>query len=363
LKNNFMSSSFVCQLCGQSFTLNEKIWRCPCGGLLDIENACLFSTERINTTDFSLWRYAHAIPLKLSSPVTFQEGLTPLERNKMMGHELLLKHDYLFPTASFKDRGTSVLITYLKQLGINNIIEDSSGNAGVSLAAYAARLNMKVRIFVPATTSRKKIEMIEHFGADIELIEAGRSQTADYCLAQAERTFYASHVWHPMFLQGTKTIAFEVAEQLNWRLPDRVILPLGNASLLLGWYLGVEELIRAGIVSKHPQIMAVQAANCAPVYNRFHHLPDNVFQPTLAEGIAVQAPRRMEQILEAIRATNGDVLAVTEAEIKKALKTLYLQGYAVEKTSAVVVAALGSLSNNPNLESLIVLSGHALKTL
>src|SRR5205085_8025244 len=188
------------------------------------------------------------------------EGWTPLENARIGGREFLLKLDYLAPTGSYKDRGSAVMVSQLQRWGVRHVVEDSSGNAGASVAAYAAKAGMTCDIFIPATTSAGKAAQIAMYGATLRRISGSREQTTEAALAAATNgaAFYASHNWSPHFVAGMKTVAYEVAEQLQWQAPDWIVLPVGGGSLLVGVYLGFRDLVDAGIVPRMPKLLAVQ---------------------------------------------------------------------------------------------------------
>ncbi|MEM9982561.1 MAG: pyridoxal-phosphate dependent enzyme, partial [Bacteroidota bacterium] len=152
-----------------------------------------------------------------------------------------LKLDFLFPTGSYKDRGASVMISKVKELGIDKVVQDSSGNAGASVAAYCAKAGIACDIYAPKCTSQAKLTQIKMYGATLHLIDGTREDTAQAALEAAQKSYYASHCWNPYFFQGTKTFAFEIAEQMGWKAPDTVILPAGNGTLLIGAYIGFRE--------------------------------------------------------------------------------------------------------------------------
>ena len=261
-----------------------------------------------------MWRYREAIPIREDAPVvSFDEGITPLLSVRIDGRPVWVKQDHLFPTGSYKDRGASVLISQARALGVTEIVEDSSGNAGCAIAAYCARAGIGATIYVPHDTAPAKLAQIRRYGATLCRVPGTRQDTADAAWQAAQRSYYASHSWNPFFLHGTKTFAYEVCEQLGWRAPDTVVLPAGNGTLLLGAAIGFGELLAAGIVDRRPRIVAVQARACAPLYEAFtadgyvrrklDSIPPVQAQPTLAEGIAIARPIRGLQMLRAIGET------------------------------------------------------------
>ncbi|MGE5631905.1 MAG: threonine synthase, partial [Caulobacteraceae bacterium] len=293
--------NYVCSQCGRKHDPGELIFRCECGGLLDIEKFDFsFSRKDILSNEWSIFRYLKALPFDGSSEVwkqvTMGEGLTPIKALEEGDPDTLLKVDYLMPTLSFKDRGAVIVIAIAKELGVKRVIQDSSGNAGNSIAAYASRAGITCDIYVPEHTSPKKINQIASYGATVHVIKGTREDTAREALKAAEKgdAFYASHVYNPFFYQGTKTYAYEIYEQLDGNVPDNIVIPVGNGTLLLGSYYGFKELFGLGLIFKMPRIVAVQAEGCAPIYEAFKAdkptVESVVNKGTLAEGIAIAEP-------------------------------------------------------------------------
>ncbi len=160
----------------------------------------------------------------------------------------------------------TVLVSYLKSRGIERVLEDSSGNAGASLSAYAAAAGLRCRILVPETASYPKIAQIAACGADVVTIRGSRQDVAEAAVRMSREIFYASHNWVPFFTEGTKTLAYELWEQLGFQAPDNVVTPLGYGSNVLGCLRGFDELVRVGEIGRVPRIFGIQAENCAPYY-------------------------------------------------------------------------------------------------
>ncbi len=362
-------ASLVCLDCRREFSAAEKIWKCPCGGLLDLCFRPSFPIAKISSRKPTLWRYREALPIEDDrNIVTFDEGFTPLAAAEIAGRVVRLKQDHLFPSGSYKDRGASVLVSKVRELGIKAVVEDSSGNAGCAIAAYCARAEISCEIFVPADTSPGKLAQIGLYGASLNRIPGSREETARAVLLAAARTYYASHSWNPFFFQGTKTFAFEICEQLGWQAPDSVILPAGNGTLLLGAHIGFGELREAGIIGRIPRIIGVQAENCAPLSRAFRRGMKAAApvqkEDTLAEGIAIAEPIRGPQILKAVKDSGGDFLEVEEKEIKEALIDLARKGFYAEPTAAAAIAAVPKYLAQLKKDELIVtvLTGHGLKS-
>jgi threonine synthase len=317
-----------------------------------------------------MWRYREALAIA-GEPVSLGEPMTPLIAIEHEGRSIELKCDYLLPSGSYKDRGAAVLMTHLRAIGIRRAVEDSSGNAAASLAAYAARAGIQLTVFCPASASPGKLAQVRLHGAELRLIEGPRPRATEALEAHvaASGEFYASHLWHPFFQEGIKTLAFEIAEQRGWRVPHAVVCPVGAGSILLGLWVGFGELWRAGLIERMPRLFAVQAERICPVYLAHGRGADDVDpaapQPTLAEGIALPRPVRGREVLRAIRETGGDVARVTEDEILRGLLALGRHGVGVEPTSAVVLPALEQLRDAGSIRDdedvVLILSGAALK--
>lgn len=351
---------YVCVECGHKFPLESNVWKCHCGGLLNLEydkKPIDFKATAISK-DRSLWKYIDALPFEKDDcwrNVTMGEGGTPLVQ---LDENLYAKADYYMPTLSFKDRGAAVLIVMAKKLGVEEVVADSSGNAGTAIAAYGARAGIRCHVFVPASTSEKKIRQIEAHGAEIHKIPGSREDTAKAAIDMVESTnmFYASHIYNPLFWEGTKTYFYEVFEQLDETMPEAFIIPVGNGTLLMGAYIAFKELLSWGVIDRMPRILAVQAENCAPIKDAYVS-NKTIVEPcenkgTLAEGIAIAAPARGAEILKAVRETNGDIIGVGEEDIASARKELAHKGIYVEITSAANYAGyLKYIEKYPDLKS------------
>lgn len=364
-----MVNQFICTKCQTTYPLDEPRWKCDCGSTLDIEFEAIFDLAKIGQRKPTLWRYREAIPVQNDANiVSLEEGFSPLTEANFDGKLVLIKQDHLFPTGSYKDRGASVLISKVKELGIKEVVEDSSGNAGAAISAYCAKADIDCRIFIPEDTAVAKVTQIQLYGAKLNKIHGNREDTAKAVLKAAERVYYASHSWNPFFFQGTKTFAFEICEQLGWQSPDTVILPVGNGTLLLGAYIGFNELRQAGIIAKIPKIIAVQAENCAPLYQAFQEnlteIPKINKKETVAEGIAIAEPIRGKQIVAAVKQSKGNFIAVSEREIKESLKETCRKGYYIEPTAAATIAGIKKYLPKSNSTEVIisVFTGHGLKT-
>ncbi|MEW9501364.1 threonine synthase [Jeotgalibacillus marinus] len=342
-----MDIYFVCADCGETYDPRTLLWRCSCGGLLNVgEYTVSFPIHEIKKRAATMWRYTEALPFSSSiyEQLTMGEGYTPMIPLDSDSPHILLKMDYMMPTLSFKDRGAAVLIAKAKELGVTHVIADSSGNAGTSIAAYASRAGITCDIYVPASTSPKKLKQIKAHGATLHEIPGSREDTAAAAIEEVEKrqVFYASHVYNPFFYQGTKTYAFEVWEQLNGDVPDAIVIPVGNGTLLLGAYYGFRELLQCGMISKIPRFIAIQAEGCAPLAQAFDagkkQAEPVINSGTSAEGIAIAFPARHRQILEAIRDTDGTIITAPEQKIEQVREELANKGLYVEPTTAATYA-------------------------
>lgn len=363
------AARYVCPASGGTWPLDVPLWRSPDGTPLMLSEGDGLAPDEIELDCRSPWRYAAALRLDAGAALTLGEGWTPLLETAWPGGTVRFKAEYLAPSGSFKDRGTAVMVSYLRACGVDRILEDSSGNAGASIATYAAAAGLSCRILVPATASAGKIAQMRACGADVAAIPGTRQDVADAALAEAERTFYASHNWQPFFLEGTKTLAFEIWEQLGFRAPDAIVVPYGYGSNVLGCDIGFRELLRHGRIDRLPRLYAVQAANCAPLHAAFEAGADGPvdceIRPTLAEGIASAKPVRLRAALDALRRSGGGTVAVTEAEIAPGLTALARRGFFVEPTGATVAPALDRLFADGRIREketvVAVLTGSGLK--
>lgn len=362
--------SYIDSRSGTRYSDTTPRWCGDTGAYLNLAPGPGLKRDGINHNERSVWRYAQAIAVEARSAVTLGEGGTPLLSRSWNGVPTQFKLEFMMPTGSFKDRGMTVMVSYLKSRGINHVLEDSSGNAGASLSAYAAAAGMRCRILVPETASYPKIAQIAACGADVVTVRGSRQDVADAALGMSSEIFYASHNWQPFFIEGTKTLAYELWESLGFRAPDNVVTPLGYGSNVLGLDRGFDELLRNGEITRMPRIFGVQAANCAPCFAAWQSggetpVPVTV-TPTIAEGIASSQPTRLREVVRAVRRSDGAIAAVNEQEIVAALGTLARMGLYVEPTSASAAAGLTQLlasgAIRPEETTVLVLTGSGLKS-
>ena len=263
---------YICAKCGRTEAVTTRKPHCECGGLWKLDDTPpVFSLDAVDPHEWSQFRYRRFMALDDESwrGVSMGEGMTPVVR---LDGDVLLKMDYFMPTLSFKDRGAAVLIAHCKSIGVEKVVQDSSGNAGNSVAAYCARAGIGCEIFVPEGTSPKKIDMIRAHGAVCTVVPGTRDHCADVCRAKVEQegVYYANHVYNPFFYEGTKTYIYEVFEQLG-RLPENIVIPVGNGTLFLGAMYALEHLLRSGVIARIPQIIALQSQNCDPLLRAAAH--------------------------------------------------------------------------------------------
>ena len=369
-----------CPECGTKDTLSPLRWCCACHGAWEFEERGDFDPELIDAGDSSIWRYRHLYGLPFDTPsVRLGAGGTPLlpatlpvasaDGSAVQERQVLLKVEYLAPTASFKDRGTAVMVNILAHQGVSHVADDSSGNAGASVAAYAARAGLHAEVFVPAHASPAKQAQIAVYGAQVRPVPGPRLNAKLAAIESVQRgVVYASHAYHPGFLLGQQSVAWEVWEQLGRRAPDWYVVPVGQGVHLLGVWLGFRRLRAAGLVDRLPRLAAVQPALLAPLCRAFEAGLEIVpgaeaTTPSIAEGLAIAEPVRGRRLLQALRETDGICATVQEEAIKAAQGELARHGFYAEPTSATVVAALPSVLEAAHREATIVvaLTGSGLK--
>jgi threonine synthase len=360
------TSAYLDPRTGQTWPLDTPRWCGPDGQPLLLTDLPGIGRDDILAGERSLWRYRAALPFVPAAPISLGEGCTPLLAGQWAGAPVRFKCEWFMPSGSFKDRGASVMLSLLRAQGVTKVLEDSSGNGGAAISTYAAAGGMKAKILVPDSTSPAKTVQSRAAGAQIELIPGSRQDCAEAALAQASRIFYASHNWHPFFLHGTKTLAYELWEDLGFRAPDNVIVPCGAGSNVLGCGIGFEELLRAGQIGRMPRIFAAQPAHCGPVARAFLNQPPEAVRPTIAEGTAIAQPIRTPELLRVLHESRGGAVLLEEDEIAEATRGLAQQGLYVEPTCAQAAAAFGRLlasgAIRNNETTVVVLTGSGLKS-
>ncbi|MFH0849260.1 MAG: threonine synthase [archaeon] len=378
------ATNLKCTVCGAKHQTSDKILVCTkCGKLLDVEFDLeeirrSFSKESLKERVRSLWRYRELLPIdKDDCIVSLGEGVTSLRKipryGGLVGYDnLFVKVDYLNPTGSFKDRGTTVNVSKLKELGVTSVMDDSSGNAGLSLAAYCASAGMECILFVPGSAPSEKLVQAQLYGAKIRTVPGSRSDAAK----AAEDTwkdssiFYASHNLGPFFLEGMKTFACELAEDLNWQVPDHIIFPVGGGSLLRGTWKGFDQLMKLGMINRVPSLHCVQSEACMPIVTAFEKGKSET-EPaaegeTIAGGIRISNPARGAQVLDTLRRTGGKAVAVSDDAVMKHQRLLASkEGMFAEPTTCAALAGLDKLREMNAVEKgesvIVALTGFGLK--
>lgn len=353
---------------GNRYSLDDPRWRGEDGSPLSVSPQPGLRPDQIDTAERSLWRYHAALPVPAARRVSLGEGWTPMIPVHWAGCRVYFKLEWFNPTSSFKDRGVSVMMSHLAAHGVRRVLEDSSGNGGAAVAAYAAAAGIRAKIIVPAATSAAKILQARAHGAEIEIVSGTRDEASDEAIRQSARIPYASHNWHPMFIQGTKTIAYEMWESFGFAAPDNVVLVAGAGSNVIGCDIAFGELLDAGQIDKRPRLFVGQPEHWATIADTFNGIDPagrGERVPTVAEGASIANPVRLPEAVDAISRSGGAAYAVPEAEIRAAVRALSARGLYAEPTSSVAAATLdhfiaaGDIA--PNQRTVVVLTGAGLK--
>lgn len=363
-----------CPTSGFRTKAGRRPLRCPhTSEPLEFSDLPLFDPDKIDPSMAGLWRYLAMLPIIAPGrqPITLGEGWTPLLTDKWDDLPIYWKLDSLMPTGSFKDRGVSVLVNWLAGLDVYSVVDDSSGNAGASLACYAARAGMQACIYVPASAPLPKRAQVELYGADLAEVAGPRenaSKAARAATLHNPDIAYASHAWHPAFLLGQMTTAWEMWEQLGGKVPDWLIAPTGHGGTLLGAWRGFQMLQEAGLIDTLPRLIGVQSKPYTPIYEAFHNgwdrvRPHPVRADIRADGIAISHPVRDAALLAALYRSRGTMIACDEDQVTDAHDRLSRRGIFVEPTSAIVVSALDQLRSTfePGDVIVCVLTANGLK--
>jgi threonine synthase len=357
-----------CTRCAFLYPPDETPFLCPrCEGIFDYDGPPVFDARQIDGSQPGIWRYLRAFDLPSNAPVvSLGEGNTPLIPVSYENQQVWFKLESVNPTGSYKDRGSALLLSQLAARGVRQAVEDSSGNAGASFAAYAARAGIGARVFVPESASGPKRGQIVAYGAELAPVPGLRSAAAEAVLSEARGgAVYASHAYLPFGLAGIATIAYEVWDQLG-AAPGSVVAPVGHGGLLLGMMRGFAALQQAGQIGKQPYYVGVQARACAPLWLGWAHGMEAMTGAeeglTVAEGVRVRHPLRAAPILQVLAdRTAGRMHAVKEEDILPAYRDMARLGVHVEPTSALVWAALRDLWGKIPEPIVLILSGAGLK--
>jgi threonine synthase len=377
-------TALVCTQCGKVFGPRERVVTCSeCGSLLDVRVDLQqvgrgLSRGALAQRGHSIWRYRELLPVqRADNAVTLGEGWTPLVKAgayaaRLGLRNLYLKLDYLNPTGSFKDRGSAVLVSKAKELGVESVIDDSSGNAGSSIAAYCAAAGMTCSIYVPAGVPLGKTVQMSMYGASIVRVNGPRERVVQAArrVSEEQDAYYVQHGANAFFLEGNKTVAYEIAEQLNWLVPDHVVLPVGGGTLFVAAWRGFRELVGLGLTERTPRLHGVQSSACMPIVEAYERGLGDV-EPvregdTVAGGVRIGNPARGRQVLDAIRSSGGSALAVSDEELLCHQRALAeMNGIFAEPTSCAPLAGLSKLYARGDITAcdtvVVSLTGFGLK--
>ena len=351
-----------CSLCGTKYESGKPRNLCDCGGPLLVRYDLYkvrqsWNREWIPNGPCTMWRYAPVLPVsKPGAIVSLGEGMTPLIRTQRMARalgmdDLWVKDEGINPTGSFKARGLSCAISMCVELGIRKVAIPSAGNAASAMAAYAAAAGLEAHIFMPRDVPQSNYIECKAFGANVTLVDGLISDCGRIVAERkdAEGWFDVSTLKEPYRIEGKKTMGYEVAEQMRWELPDAIFYPAGGGVGLIGMWKAFAEMEELGwISSKRPKMIAVQAAGCAPVVRAFEQGANKseFWQDahTVAAGLRVPKPLGDFLMLDAIRASGGTAIAVSDEELLDAGAELgAAEGIFAAPEGAACVAALRKL--------------------
>jgi threonine synthase len=304
-----------------------------------------------------LWRYRAELAIR-GERVTLGEGATPI----VPYEKYLLKLEGISPTGSFKDRGAATAITAARAAGAQTVIEDSSGNAGTAIAAYAAAAGLRARIFAPDDIVPAKARAIEVLGAELIKVSGPRSAVTEAAIAAAKVAYDAGHARDDAFLEGTKTIAYELFEELGEQLRD-VITPVGQGTVLIGMAMGFADLVASGRMERAPRLHGVHSEACAPLVRgaSLGRPAPVVRQASIADGIRIPEPTRAERSYAAVRYSGGRWIAVADEAIERAWRQAASVGLLMEPTSAAAIAGARVLNLPPG--AVLIITGSGLKAI
>ena len=378
-------SGLRCRECGRTYPA-EALHVCDfCFGPLEVTYdyervAATISRERIESGPRSIWRYADLLPVRDAAPVDLGAGFSPLVRADRLAAELGLgelwiKDDTANPTGSFKDRVVSVALTKARQLGFKVAACASTGNLANSVAAHAARAGMDSVVLIPHDLEKAKVTMTSVYGGRVFAVQGSYDDVNRLCAEltseQPEWAFVNVNV-RTYYAEGSKTLAFEVAEQLGWQAPDHVVVPIGSGSQLTKVAKGFAELYTVGLLDEEPsvRVSGAQAAGCSPVATAFAEGTD-VIRPvkpdTIAKSLAIGNPADGWYALDTIRRSGGACAAVTDAEVLDGIRLLArTEGIFAETAGGVTIATLAKLAAEGVIRSdervVAMITGHGLKT-
>ncbi len=377
------SKAAECSKCGENFPCNEVLTVCTkCGGALLFQYDLAQVAEKtsksvLHEREDTFWKFNELLPLlSLESIVSLGEPYTPVLRFlKGCGTKLknvYIKDDGRLPTGTFKARGMAVAVSKLKELGVKRVAIPSAGNAAAALAAYGAKAGMEVYAFMPKDVPESILKECVYIGAKVYLVDGLINQAAEIVkrLKGKYGWFDFSTNKQPYRFEGYKAVAFEMAEQFGWDLPDNVFFPTGGGEGIIGLWKGFKDLIELGWIKKIPRLIIVQSSGCAPLVKAYNKRESEVKETwknaeTIAAGLRVPHPHASYLILRAIKETKGMAVAVDDEEIVASMKIFFKMGiYACPEASSTL-AALNKLENESDLDldekTILYLTGNAMK--
>ncbi len=376
-----------CVTCGREYAPEEVDYTCPaCGPLLGTREvlydydavAAELSRENLAANrNFTHWRYLPLLPVSQPEYILpLAVGWTPVYRAGVLEKEwglraIWVKDDSRNPTASLKDRASSVAVVKAREKGAEVVTAASTGNAASSWSAFTALAGLPTVIFVPHNAPRAKVAQLLLYGATVLQVQGTYDEAFDLCCRAAEKWgwYNRSTAINPYLGEGKKTAALELCEQLNWEAPDYVLVAVGDGCIFQGMWKGFKEFHRLGLIERLPQMIGVQAAGSAPLVQAFEAGASQCapMEPhTIADSIAVGVPRDQIKALKAARESGGGFIAVTDEEILEAISLLARRvGILAEPAGATALAGLKKLAETGRCRSdetaAVMVTGHGLK--
>ncbi|MBD0267710.1 threonine synthase [Pseudanabaena sp. FACHB-2040] len=378
-------TALKCKECGETYELGAKhVCEDVCFGPLEVvydydEIRRRVTRETIQAGPNSIWRYRHFLPVTSEQPIDVGTGMTPLVRANRLARRLGLKRLFIkndavnMPTLSFKDRVVSVALTRAQELGFSTVSCASTGNLANSTAAIAAHAGLDCCVFIPADLEAGKVLGTLIYAPTVMAVHGNYDQVNRLCSEVAN-----THGWgfvninlRPYYSEGSKTLGYEVAEQLGWQLPDHIVAPLASGSLFTKIYKGFQEFVKVGLVEdKAVRFSGAQAEGCSPIaqaYKEGRDFISPVKPNTIAKSIAIGNPADGVYALELARKTNGSIESVTDAEVIDGIKLLAeTEGIFTETAGGTTVAVLQKLVEagkiDPEETTVVYITGNGLKT-
>jgi len=366
-----------CITCGAEYDVNEIIYTCrECDSVLEVLCEPKVSKDVFNCRKSTMWKYKEFMPVDPTKIVSLEEGGTPFckcdKLGEKLGIDLYVKVEGSNPTGSFKDRGMSVGITKAMELGVDTVGCASTGNTSASLAAYAARAGLRCIVLLPSgKVALGKLAQAMFHGAEVLSVNGNFDEALETITALAlQGKLYLLNSVNPFRLEGQKSIGFEIVDDLGWKSPDRIILPVGNAGNISAIWKGVKEFYNAGFIGDLPMMTGIQAEGAAPIVRAVMENKDDIIPfenpETVATAIRIGAPVSAKKALAAIYESDGCAETVTDEEILSAQKLLArTEGIGVEPASAASIAGLIKLVENGEIDKneqiVCIVTGHLLK--